>query len=491
MPPIASSYRLALGLSAVCALSSAACRTSGAPAPTSPPEPDVAAAPRPDDSGPAAEPTAAAETPPAAKVEEAVEAPPPRPTFAFAWGQDTDDWNNAIAVAPSGWVLSAGRNNLRVLASDDGRILQSARTCYVADNGLRIVSDTEGLILCGSGEIRTLEFPTLAQKVVGKVGSRDIEVVGWGRSLVALGSRKGAVHIVDTKTLKEVDSFTVPDEVEGVAVAPDDRWVAAGEEEGGTFIHDMATKATRELVRTDRRPTAMAASPDGTRLFVQDGSFEARIYDVGSGEVVGTHGCGSWLTGATWLAPDLIAATGSDGFVLYSAGEKEGKSLDDPKAEKYRTGEWLGASADNTIACAGDRDGRISCFSTAAMPASTYVPAVAEAGDDPAAGGDPAAVGPLLEGTIESRKGKTVRVRASSDARPAVGTKGSMSRHFERQMGRMTMSGWMGIATVEVTKVSGKTVTLKILEETSNVVINGRKQNQFKKGFQVKVEPGE
>ena len=377
-----------------------------------------------------------------------------------------------------------------MLASDDGRILQSARSCYAADNGLRVVSETKGLLVCGNGEIRSLEFPTLAQKVVGKIDER-IEVVGWGTNLVALGSDKGTVHVVDTESLKTVDSFTMPHDAEGVAVALDDSWVAGGDEEGGTFIHDVATKATRELVRTDRRPTAMSASPDGTRLFVQDGSFEARIYDIGSGEVVGSHECGSWLTGSQWLAPDLIAATGSDGFVLYSAGERDGKKLTDPNADKYNTGEWLGVSANKAAICAGDRDGRISCFSTEAMPASTYEPAAAAPGEDPSAGGDPAAVGPLLEGVIESRKGKVVRVRASSDARPAVGTTGSMSRHFERKMGRMTMTGWMGIAKVKVTKVSGKIVTLKILEETSNVVINGRKQNQFKKGFVVKVEPGE
>lgn len=461
-----------------------ACRVEGS---TEPPGGTEAMEPHPVPSRPEAV-TADAEpaaTQPAASV--------PAPVHAFAWGNTTGDWNSAVAVAASGWVLSAGGGMLRVHASDDGRVLESARVCYPANNGLALLSETRGVVVCKSGEIKALTLPGLKHETVATVGGDGVSLVGWGGGLLATGDRKSEVHVLDTATWKENDAFTVPHEIEGVAVAPDGRWVAVGDREGGTSIREQASKSTRELVRTDRRPTAMAAAPDGGRLFVQDGSFEARIYDVASGAVIESYECGSWLTGARWLGPDTIAATGSDGFVLYTKGAAKARALLDPDAARHASYEWLGASPDGEIVCGGDRGGRVSCFSTQPMPASTYEPApvVAGAPDPGKAAGAEAEAAPLLEGTIVSHEGKRLEVTATSATLPAVGTKGSLSRRFERTLGRMTMSGWMGIAKVEVMKVSGPKVVLKILEETSNVKINGRKQDQFARGFEVKLEPSE
>lgn len=436
-------------------------------------------------------PTTPTEPPPGEPGEPAE----PPPVYRFAWGHTTGDWNAAVAVAPAGWVVSASGRTLRVHASDDGRVLETARICSLADNGVAITSDTEGIVVCDDGEIRALAFPGLAQRPVAKIGG-ELEVVGWGGGLVAAGARNGRVYVVDTRTWTALEGFSVPHEVEGVAVAPDGRWVAAGDDEGDTVVWDVATKTMRTLASTDRRPTAMAASPDGTRLFVQDGSFEARVYALSDATIVAAHECGSWLTGARWLSPELVAATGSNGMVLYATGRPEGQPLVDPDAERHASYEWLGASPDGAIVCGGDRDGRISCFSTASMPASTYAPAPAVAehtgparGD--AGGGEPAAAaGPLLQGSIASRKGKRLTITPAGAELPAVGTKGELSRRFERQLGRMTMSGWMSIATVEVTRASPTAVELQILEETANVTVNGRKQNQFKAGFEVKLEPG-
>lgn len=417
--------------------------------------------------------------------------------YRLGWGVATGEWNSAVAVAPAGWVVSGGSRRLSVHASDDGRQLEATQTCSIADNGVAVFSDTAGALVCSDGEIRALTFPGLASIAVADLGSR-IETVGWSAGHLVAGDNKGLVTVLDVRTWKTIDSFTMAEEIESAAIAPDGSWAAAGDNSGVIVVRDLGAKTSRELAKGSSRPTAMQASPDGKHVFVENGSFEARVYDVGSGAVTDAFKAGSWLSGARWLSPDLIAATGSDGVLLYPKGAAKGERLVDPSAREYRTGEWLGASVDGSTVCAGDRDGWLSCFSTRPMPASTYEPApiVAQADTAPAdVGGAPAAAeepsAPTVEflGVIKSRKGKVLRVGTSGGALPAVGTKGSLSRKFERTMGRMTMSGWMGIAEVKVTAVKGDVIELKILKETANVVINGRKQKQFKSGFEVRLEP--
>ena len=99
----------------------------------------------------------------------------------------------------------------------------------------------------------------------------------------------------------------------------------------------------------------------------------------------------------------------------------------------------------------------------------------------------PDAVVPL-EGSIVSRKGKKVIIESDHPDPPAAGAKGSLSKYFEKQVGPFATSGWLGIAEVTVTKSAGGKIHLKIVEELSKMVVNGKKVNHFKKGNKVKLD---
>lgn len=436
---------------------------------------------------------------PTPEAEPSAEEPPAElGTHEFVWGNSEGEWNSGVAIAPSGWVLAAGHRKISVHASDDGRVLESAEPCSVADNGVWLASDERGAIACRDGQVVELVLPGLGLRGVGNVGG-TIEEVAWSKGVAAFGRDDGQVVVVDTTAWKPMAQFSVPGEVEAVAISRDGQQIAASVDEQGIFVFSRGRDGgTTQLTKDDTRPDALAFSPDGTLLIAQDGSFEARVYEVATGKIVDLHKCGSWLTGAVWLDDTTVAVSGSDGFLVYRHGERNGEPLVDPEAREYRTGVWLDATPDGATVCGGDRDGRLSCFSTGPMPASTYKPApppaktaTAPLDGPPREKADPPS-SPATEsvyGTIKGRKGKNVRVEVTKAmVLPDTGVTGTLSRKFERKLGRMSMEGWMEIARVKVVAVKGKTVTLQILEETANVVINGKKQQQFKSGFEVHFE---
>jgi hypothetical protein len=92
-----------------------------------------------------------------------------------------------------------------------------------------------------------------------------------------------------------------------------------------------------------------------------------------------------------------------------------------------------------------------------------------------------------ITGEIESKKGKTVKVRISDPTSiPDVGTTGTLSKYFEEEILGMNTHGYIDIADVEVKSTNENIVTFTILKELSNIKINGKKENLFKEGVIVK-----
>lgn len=48
-------------------------------------------------------------------------------------------------------------------------------------------------------------------------------------------------------------------------------------------------------------------------------------------------------------------------------------------------------------------------------------------------------------------------------------------------------SGWMGVADAFFLSKKGNAISFKVIRETSNIVINGKKQEHFKKGKKIKI----
>ena len=59
---------------------------------------------------------------------------------------------------------------------------------------------------------------------------------------------------------------------------------------------------------------------------------------------------------------------------------------------------------------------------------------------------------------------------------------------FESQIFGFETSGWMSIATAKVLSENNDYVTIKVIEELSEITVNGKKKNHFQKGNQVKIK---
>jgi hypothetical protein len=99
-----------------------------------------------------------------------------------------------------------------------------------------------------------------------------------------------------------------------------------------------------------------------------------------------------------------------------------------------------------------------------------------------------------MTGVIASVNGKTFTVKAdATDPMPAKTDTCSISKDIsgtKNPFGITISSGWMGIGNIMLTNVKGTTLTFKILKETSNITINGKKQPNFVAGKKVKIEWG-
>jgi hypothetical protein len=99
-----------------------------------------------------------------------------------------------------------------------------------------------------------------------------------------------------------------------------------------------------------------------------------------------------------------------------------------------------------------------------------------------------------MTGVIATVNGKTFTVKADAiDPIPLKTDTCSISKDIsgtKNPFGITISSGWMGIGDILLTHVKGTTLTFKILKETSNITINGKKQPNFVAGKKVKIEWG-
>ena len=108
--------------------------------------------------------------------------------------------------------------------------------------------------------------------------------------------------------------------------------------------------------------------------------------------------------------------------------------------------------------------------------------------DDPEEPPPPPADGEI-EGTIATRRPGSITVATERPIALAPGRRAQVLRHFERRLGSATLRGWIDVARAEVLAVDGSRVTLRVVEETARVTINGRKQDQLQPGYRVRLEP--
>ena len=74
------------------------------------------------------------------------------------------------------------------------------------------------------------------------------------------------------------------------------------------------------------------------------------------------------------------------------------------------------------------------------------------------------------------------------DWEPAIGQVVEVTKYFETTIFGFSTTGWMNIASAKVISEDNDYVTIKVIEEKSEIKVNGKKKNHFEKGNQVKIE---
>jgi hypothetical protein len=95
----------------------------------------------------------------------------------------------------------------------------------------------------------------------------------------------------------------------------------------------------------------------------------------------------------------------------------------------------------------------------------------------------------VVEGNFITNTSKNPVLKLTKgDWENPIGKIVQISKEFETELFGSAMTGWIGIAHAKVIKEDNDLLTLKIIDETSNIEPNGKKENQFEKGSYIKLE---
>ncbi len=96
-----------------------------------------------------------------------------------------------------------------------------------------------------------------------------------------------------------------------------------------------------------------------------------------------------------------------------------------------------------------------------------------------------------ITGTVTVSNGKTFTLNCDQiDEIPTTTDTCSVSKDIsgtKNPFGITIQSGWMGVADAFLLNRKGNVIVFTIIRETSNIVINGKKQDHFVKGKKMKI----
>lgn len=431
-----------------------------------------------------------------APEEPEAEPPPPEPEpvdnsiggYLPIWkAQDPGRWNHAVAFGPSGDVVSLSSHDLTVFARHSGAQLDHARVC--GDIALRgnslFFHNGKAIVVC-SDAIQEVVLPGFARterlKLPWTEMSNEASACGAGPKRLAVGNRQGEVIEIDLQTFKTVAQHKVPggSEVTGLAYDPSGTKLAVAIDEQPGKVVLLKGKAFFSVPNVARDGRALAFSPSGELFFARTRSFQAGIVNLSTGLLLREHRISSWLTTARFVEERLVAATGAHGTALFEPEAEKALSLSE------QTGEGLGVSPDGKMLCSGDRGGEVSCWSKGPIEPSTYQ-AVTKITPGAGSEGTVATQKSSYVGKVIARKGKNVSLKLEGSNLPSVGSEGSLLKFFQKKLGPFSTRGWLNVAGVKVKSAKGSKVRVRILEERSKIVVNGKRVNHFKKGTAIKL----
>ena len=128
---------------------------------------------------------------------------------------------------------------------------------------------------------------------------------GDGRHIVGTtGLGKPTVTIWDLQDPRGVVDMRVAHAIEEVALSPDERFVAAGDEFGALSLWDRSGRPIPVAASHDTRPLALAFAPQGDRLAAAFADGTVDVIDTGTGRSTGTVTLPSQRATFLWWTPD-------------------------------------------------------------------------------------------------------------------------------------------------------------------------------------------
>lgn len=304
--------------------------------------------------------------------------------FELAWLTKLDGWTKAVDISGAGDPVFVVDRDVYLLARHDGSVLERAQLACSVRGRLSFIGADTAITACSDG-ILEIGLPGLTVRRAHAVSERNhdqgIAVVDVQASAIAYGTHAGTAVVLTRDGQGYVAGFSVSREarIESLALSPDAGTLVVGFESAtrdGTATLETfdvaAGTSVGQLASEGRgRVTAMSFSPDGSMVFANAGIFEAGILDVAGATWKRNYRVGSWVSESVWVRADLVAGAGSDGISLFPVDGGDTLVLEVPGIE-YPTMEAVGASADGSLFCTGERDGTVGCWTNRALQPSTY-----------------------------------------------------------------------------------------------------------------------
>ncbi|MFK7927688.1 MAG: hypothetical protein AB8H79_05850 [Myxococcota bacterium] len=391
---------------------------------------------------------------------------------------------DAVASPSGGDLLIARRGTLEVRSPTDGTVRATASLCR-APKAIGFVSDSTLMVVCET-KAQTVSWPDLKVSDLKQWTGRA-EKGGFGPNVFAVGFNDGKMSVhrapnwagVESMTFSDIETLSFDPQGERLLLANDDGkpvrlYPVAGEPQVLTATGDLAL-----------------FTPDGESIFGILKYFTVGIFKPGDSPT-STFKCGSWINDAAFLSPTRVLAGGSDGLVVYQKGTTK------PVEVWEKGSRWNHLALGEGWNCAANWT-ELRCWgqgSTVASQVPDPTPGTAAASGVTSSGSGTATAAPAATAakatpmafSLTSRRGNVVKMQITGGEVPKVGHSGTLSKRVVKQLGRMSMTAWVNIASVKVTNVTGGTVTLTIEEEQSIVMVNGQKVDHFKPGSQLRLE---
>lgn len=262
--------------------------------------------------------------------------------YAHHWTTSTDGDVRAILFPPSGEIVTVGGAYARVRAREDGKEKRAAQIgCGLSAGGVTFDAKRGVLLVC-TGDIRSLEWPTLTPKTLTQLDDvalaaafTDSEIAIQITTRGTLASRGVFADLVlfDRTTLKQTGSLPSTEGPAALSLEGLPAGLLVAVFQTGVALREPGSIGWRRFVKGGL-PSVAVPSPNGKEVFLSPRPYESVTVDIASATITRTWRGLSPLSVA-WLDPETIAtAGGGKGIRLLESAKTEVVSGDDASFDR-------------------------------------------------------------------------------------------------------------------------------------------------------------